>query len=155
MDAILTKSKVPTSILKELVKRAIKGSTMIDVIPLTCLMGISVKENKLTIRTTDNKIPQPEIIPTMTHEEYLKWKELTDPKLIDNFAGKCEPYDKGLKEITEAPITDDERLTSLTKEMKTFNENSIYYNVVEWQEYRYHTDKAYSIYSRCKAPSDI
>lgn len=82
-------------------------------------------------RTTDNKIPQPEIIPTMTHEEYLKWKELTDPKLIDNFAGKCEPYDKGLKEITEAPITDDERLTSLTKEMKTFNENSIYYNVVE------------------------
>lgn len=54
MDAILTKSKVPTSILKELVKRAIKGSTMIDVIPLTCLMGISVKENKLTIRTTDN-----------------------------------------------------------------------------------------------------
>lgn len=82
-------------------------------------------------RTTDNKIPQPEIIPTMTHEEYLKWKELTDPKLIDNFAGKCEPYDKGLKEITEAPITNDERLTSLTKEMETFNENTIYYNVVE------------------------
>ena len=83
------------------------------------------------IRKTDNKIPQPGIIPTMTHEEYLKWKELTDPKLIDNFAGKCEPYDKGLKEIVEAPITDDERLASLTKEIKTFNENTVYYNVVE------------------------
>lgn len=83
------------------------------------------------IRKTDNKIPQPEITPTMTHEEYLKWKELTDPKLIDNFAGKCEPYDKGLKEITEAPITDDDRLTSLTKEHKTFNESTIYYNVTE------------------------
>ena len=86
---------------------------------------------RVLVRAIDNKIPQPEIIPTMTHEEYLKWKELTDPKLIDNFAGKCEPYDKGLKEIIEAPITDDERLASLTKELKTFNENTIYYNVVE------------------------
>ena len=87
--------------------------------------------SRVLARATDNKIPQPEIIPTMTHEEYLKWKELTDPKLIDNFAGKCEPYDKGLKEIVEAPITDDERLASLTKELKTFNENTVYYNVVE------------------------
>ena len=83
------------------------------------------------VRETDNKIPQPEITPTMTHAEYLGWKALTDPKNIDNFAGQCEPYDKGLKEITEAPITDDERLASLTKELKTFNENTVYYNVVE------------------------
>ena len=86
---------------------------------------------RILVRATDNKIPQPEITPTMTHEEYLGWKALTDPKHIDNFAAKCEPYDKGLKEITEAPITDDERLASLTKELKTFNENTIYYNVVE------------------------
>ena len=79
----------------------------------------------------NNGIPQPEIKPTMTHEQYLKWKELTDPKTIDEFAGKCEPYDKGLPEILEAPITDDDRLTSLTKEQKTRNENTIYYSVTE------------------------
>lgn len=78
-----------------------------------------------------NDIPQPEIVPTMTHEEYLKWKELTDPKIIDEFAGLCEPYDKGLPEIIEAPITNDDRLTALTKELKTDNENTIYYSVVE------------------------
>ena len=91
---------------------------------------LRIKIRKLT-RETNNGIPQPEITPTMTHEEYLGWKALTDPKHIDNFAGQCEPYDKGLKEITEAPITDDERLASLTKELKTFNENTVYYNVVE------------------------
>jgi N-acetylmuramoyl-L-alanine amidase CwlA len=84
-----------------------------------------------TVRSKDNGIPQPEIIPTMTHEEYLIWKSYTDPKIIDEFAGSCEPYDKGLPEILEAPITNDDRLTALTKELKTDNENTIYYSVVE------------------------
>ena len=81
--------------------------------------------------TKDKGIPQPEIKPTMTHKEYLKWKSLTDPKIIDEFAAECEPYDKGLPEILEAPITNDDRLTALTKEQKTKNENTIYYSVTE------------------------
>ena len=84
-----------------------------------------------TVRSKDNGIPQPEITPTMTHQEYLVWKSYTDPKIIDEFAGSCEPYDKGLPEIIEAPITNDDRLTALTKELKTDNENTIYYSVVE------------------------
>lgn len=79
----------------------------------------------------EKNIPQPEIIPTMTHEEYLKCKSLTDPKFIDNFAGECEPYDKGLEEIINAEITEDDRLQSLTQILDTRNENTIYFNCVE------------------------
>lgn len=84
-----------------------------------------------TITPKEKSIPKPEITPTMTHQEYLKWKTYTDPKIIDEFAGACEPYDKGLPEIIEAPITNDDRLTALTKEIKTDNENTIYYTVIE------------------------
>ena len=76
-------------------------------------------------------IPQPEIIPTMTHEEFLKWKSFTDPRLIDNFAGECEPYDKGLEAIINSEITEDDRLQSLTQILDTRNENTIYFNCVE------------------------
>lgn len=67
----------------------------------------------------------------MTHEEYLKWKSFTDPRIIDNFAGECEPYDKGLEEIINAEITEDDRLQSLTQILDTRNENTIYFNCVE------------------------
>lgn len=67
----------------------------------------------------------------MTHEEYLKWEEMTDPVTLDNFAGECEPYDKGLDEVLNAPITEDDRLTALTEILDTRNENSIYFNCVE------------------------
>lgn len=86
---------------------------------------------KYVFKTKNKGIPQPEIKPTMTHEKYEFWKSLTDPKAIDEFAAECEPYDKGLPEIISAPITNDDRLTSLTKEQKTKNENTIYYSVTE------------------------
>lgn len=82
-------------------------------------------------KAIDNKIPKPEISATMTHEEYLAFQALTDPKLIDEYAQECEPYDKGLKEIIEAPVVNDDRLTSLTKQETTINNNSIYYAVTE------------------------
>lgn len=84
-----------------------------------------------TPETKDKGIVQPEITPTMTHEQYLRWQELTDPKLIDEYVSECEPYDKGLKEIIDAPITNDDRLTSLTKKMDTSNEATFYYSVTE------------------------
>lgn len=79
----------------------------------------------------NNKIPKPEISATMTHEEFLAYQALTDPKLIDEYAQECEPYDKGLKEIIEAPVVNDDRLASLTKQEKTVNNNNLYYAVTE------------------------
>ncbi len=54
MTAVLTKVSLPTIILKDLVARAVKGSTMVDLIPLTCFMHIKVKDNTLYVSTTDN-----------------------------------------------------------------------------------------------------
>lgn len=82
-------------------------------------------------KTGEKNIPQPEIVPTMSHEEYLKWVEMTDPVTLDNFAGECEPYDKALDEILNAPITEDDRMVALTEKLDTRNENSIYFNCVE------------------------
>lgn len=82
-------------------------------------------------RDIDNGIIKPEISATMTHKEYLIWAELTDPKLIDEFADECEPYDKGLDEIIHAPVKNDDRLTALTKREKSINNNDIYYSIIE------------------------
>lgn len=54
MTAVLTKLKVPTVDLQDLVLRASKGSSNVDVIPLTCLMEIKVKDGQLSVKTTDN-----------------------------------------------------------------------------------------------------
>lgn len=94
--------------------------------------SVKISDNRRYIRRQkDNGILKPEISPTMTHEEFLAWKELTDPKLIDEYASECEPYDKGLKEIIEAPISNDDRLASLTKQEKSINNNDIHYSVTE------------------------
>ena len=98
---------------------------------------IGKEEEKATLKplvlaaVKEKDIPQPEITPTMTHDQYLKWKELTDPKLIDEFVGECEPYDKGLKEIIDSAVKNDDRLTSLTKNMETENNSTINYSVTE------------------------
>lgn len=75
--------------------------------------------------------PKPEIVPTMTHEQYLEYLTYGDPKLIDIYAEAQEPYDKGLDEIINAPVTNDDRLNTLTKTLDTDNENTLFYNVVE------------------------
>lgn len=94
--------------------------------------SVKVTDNRRYIkRQKDNGILKPEINATMTHEEYLAWQALTDPKLIDEFVSECEPYDKGLKEIIDAAINNDDRLSSLTKQDKTINNNSIHYSVTE------------------------
>lgn len=45
---------ITTAVLQDLVAKAVKGSSMVDKLPLTCLMQIKVKDNKLTVSTTDN-----------------------------------------------------------------------------------------------------
>lgn len=54
METVLTKVKVPTSVLQDLVNRAAKGSTNQDIIPLSCLMQVKIQDKKLVVRTTDN-----------------------------------------------------------------------------------------------------
>lgn len=54
MESVLTQVTVPTRILQDLVTRAAKGSTMQNLIPLSCLMQVKIQDQKLYVRTTDN-----------------------------------------------------------------------------------------------------
>lgn len=47
------KLQVKTEVLKEMVTRAVKGASCNKLIPLTSMMAIELKDNKLTIHTTD------------------------------------------------------------------------------------------------------
>lgn len=55
MTAVLSKLTVPVQVLKELVTNASKCATNDSDAPLTSLMNIKVKDNKLSVKTTDNK----------------------------------------------------------------------------------------------------
>lgn len=54
MEAVLTKVTIPTVDFKDVVSRAVKGSTFIPAIPLSCLMELEVKDGVLYARTTNN-----------------------------------------------------------------------------------------------------
>jgi len=54
MTAVLTKVTVPTVTLRDLVSRAAKGSTNVDLIPMSSLMQVKVSSGKMSVKTTDN-----------------------------------------------------------------------------------------------------
>lgn len=54
MTAVLTKVQIPTTDLKDLIQRAEKGSTFVEVIPLSCLMQLKCVNNTLSVTTTNN-----------------------------------------------------------------------------------------------------
>lgn len=54
MTATLTKVTVPTVVLRDLVSRAVKGSTNVDLIPWSSVMQIKAEGGKLYAKTTDN-----------------------------------------------------------------------------------------------------
>lgn len=54
MEAIVTKVTLPVNTLQDIVLRAVKGSTNIEVIPITTLMQIQVKDGILYASTSDN-----------------------------------------------------------------------------------------------------
>lgn len=54
MDSVLTKVTIPTPIFQSVVSRAAKGSTMIPLIPMSCLIQLKIKDNKFYAKTTDN-----------------------------------------------------------------------------------------------------
>ena len=45
--------KIKTNLLQEIVAKSIKGASMNKMIPITSLMGIELKNNILTLMTTD------------------------------------------------------------------------------------------------------
>lgn len=48
------KVALDTDTFKTMVAKAVKGSTMVDVIPLSCLMKIELKDGRFSLTTTDN-----------------------------------------------------------------------------------------------------
>ena len=73
----------------------------------------------------------PEITNILTHNEYLQLLSYSAPMFTDNYAGMHEPYDKNLPEITNAIITDDDRMASMTTTVTSLEENKMYYSLVE------------------------
>lgn len=54
MTETLTRVTVPTVVLKDLVARGAKGSSNVDVIPMSSLMQVKQSGGKLVVNTTDN-----------------------------------------------------------------------------------------------------
>lgn len=73
----------------------------------------------------------PTIKTIITNEEYEEIMSYADHELIDTYMLQFEPYDKGLDEVLNAPILEDDRLNTLTESMNTFTGNSIHYSVIE------------------------
>ena len=46
--------KINTDVLQELVSKAVKACSFIEMLPLTSLMRLQCKDNKLTLTTTDD-----------------------------------------------------------------------------------------------------
>lgn len=85
-------------------------------------------QDKSTEKVSDNP---PDIATIVTQDEYDTIMKNASNVLIDAYVNACEPYDKGLKEITEAPILEDDRLNTLTESINSFTGNMIRYCVVE------------------------
>lgn len=77
------------------------------------------------------KDAQPTIKTVVTNKEYEEIMSYSNYELIDTYMLQFEPYDKGLDEVLNAPVLEDDRLNTLTESLNTLTGNSIHYNVVE------------------------
>lgn len=73
----------------------------------------------------------PEIKNVLTQDEYILLLTCGNPTRVDNYAGWHEPYDKNLPEIINYQVTDDERVTSMTNQVTSLEENEMYYSILE------------------------
>lgn len=91
---------------------------------------IASPEHYFEIEEIEGDCPKPSVI--ITQAEFNELIELySDSRMIDLYAMKNEPWDKDLKSIREAPVTEDDRLSAMSKKIETQNENTFHYNVVE------------------------
>lgn len=99
-------------------------------------VGVTSKDNGGIMaysiaKATNPSAKQPDIKTIITTEEYEEIMEYTSSVLKTEYLRQFEPYDKGLEEILDAPISEDDRLNTLTESIESFTGNDIYYNVVE------------------------
>ena len=80
---------------------------------------------------SDASAEQPEIQTIITQEMFEDIMEYADPALIDDYTADFEPYSKGLASVDENVISTDDRITAMTKQFITKNENTFHYKVIE------------------------
>ena len=80
---------------------------------------------------TDESAEQPEIITIITKEMYADLIEYSDPKIVDDYTMDFEPYSKGLASVDDNQIDISDRISAMTKQFITRNENTFHYKVIE------------------------
>lgn len=80
----LTKVTLKTTTLQDLVSRAVKACTFIDVLPLTCLMHMIIKDKKLTITTTNNV----DYLTTYADVDTSDFEMIVDAKIFSDLVSK-------------------------------------------------------------------
>ena len=80
---------------------------------------------------TDESAEQPEIITIITKEMYADLIEYSDPKIVDDYVMDFEPYSKGLASVDDNQIDISDRISAMTKQFITRNENTFHYKVIE------------------------
>ena len=80
---------------------------------------------------SDENAKQPEILTIITQEEFLEIIQYSDFKLVDDYVWDFEPYSKGLASVDGNEISTDDRISAMTKQFTTSNENTFHYKVIE------------------------
>ena len=80
---------------------------------------------------SDASAEQPEIQNIISQEIFEDIMEYADPALIDDYTADFEPYSKGLASVDDNIISTDDRITAMTKQFVTSNENTFHYKVIE------------------------
>ena len=88
MDTVLTKVEIPVVYLQDVVARASKGSTFIDVIPLSGYMEIKIKDGVLSARTTNNSYYLTTICKTKLNQP--DFEAVVDTKLFSALVSKLK-----------------------------------------------------------------
>ena len=80
---------------------------------------------------SDASAEQPEIQTIITQEMFEEIIEYSDFKLVDDYVLDFEPYSKGLASVDDNQISTDDRISAMTKQFVTRNENTFHYKVIE------------------------
>ena len=82
---------------------------------------------------TDSGAEQPEIMTILTQEMYKELMLYVEEGIVDDFVQSqdYEPYSKGLASIDDNQISTNDRISAMTKQFTTTNENTFHYKVIE------------------------
>ena len=82
---------------------------------------------------TDSGAKQPEIMTILTQEMYKELILYVEEGIVDDFVQSqdYEPYSKGLASVDDNQISTNDRISAMTKQFTTTNENTFHYKVIE------------------------